>query len=394
MYFPQTVMFVNTDHRIPIKSWCKPIEPSAFEQAVNLTALPFVFRHVALMPDCHTGYGMPIGGVIACIDTVVPNAVGVDIGCGMCAVRTDIASGDLGSNDIRALLNRMRKRIPVGFDHHKKSQQWKGFDTAPDLAVIQQELDSAHKQLGTLGGGNHFIELQKDGDGRVWLMVHSGSRNFGYKIARDYHAAALQYCQSRSIQPPDRDLAFLPMGEATARDYFSAMEFALAFAYQNRQLMKRWCMEELEEVGGCVFDYEVNIHHNFAAKERHFGREVIVHRKGATRARAGEVGIIPGSMGTCSYIVRGRGNSESFESCSHGAGRVMGRNEANRKLSQADVRAAMKDVVLQAWPKGRKGKIDLSEAPQAYKDIDEVIAAERDLVEVVFRLQPLGVIKG
>jgi tRNA-splicing ligase RtcB len=386
--------FVNTGCRIPIKSWCRSVEQSAFQQAENLTRLPFVFHHVALMPDCHKGYGMPIGGVIACTDTVVPNAVGVDIGCGMCAVRTDLSVNELDNNDIRRALNRIRARIPVGFDHHSKSQAWDGFDDAPDVPVIRQELASARKQLGTLGGGNHFIELQKDEHARVWLMVHSGSRNFGYKIAREYHSAAMKYCRDRGVSLPDRDLAFFPMDERMAGDYFAAMEFALRFAYENRQVMKVWCKEVLADLAGSSFDNEVNIHHNFAARERHFGRDVVVHRKGATRARKGELGIIPGSMGTKSYIVRGLGCAESFESCSHGAGRVMGRNEANRQLSTADVRQALGGVILQEWPKDRKGRIDLSEAPQAYKDIDEVIEAEKDLVEVVFRLEPLGVIKG
>jgi tRNA-splicing ligase RtcB len=385
---------IDNSRRIPIKSWCDQAEKSAYDQAVNLTKLECVFHHVALMPDCHTGYGMPIGGVVACIDTIIPNAVGVDIGCGMCAVRTSISAQELSTNDIRALCSRMRKRIPVGFDHRRTAQHWKGFDCAPDLAVIRQELNSAKHQLGTLGGGNHFIELQSDNSGLIWLMVHSGSRNFGYKIARDYYKAALAYCERKNISLPDRDLAHVPMSERVGREYFSAMEFALSFAYENRRLMKKWCKEVIEDFAGCEFDFEVNIHHNFAAREKHFGRDVIVHRKGATRARTNEWGIIPGSMGSRSYIVRGRGNCESFESCSHGAGRIMGRNEANRRLDIADVREALDGVVLQAWPKDRKGKIDLSEAPQAYKNIDDVIAAEDDLVEVVYRLKPLGVIKG
>ena len=385
---------VDSTNRIPIKSWCAHVEKSAYDQAVNLTKLACVFHHVALMPDCHTGFGMPIGGVIACNDTVIPNAVGVDIGCGMCAVRTNLAAGELDSNDIRRLLNRMRKRIPVGFDHHLKAQSWKGFDKAPDLAIIRQELKSAHKQLGTLGGGNHFIELQREESGMLWLMVHSGSRNFGYKIAREYHNAALSFCKRHNIALPDRDLAYVPMAETIAKDYFAAMEFAFRFAFENRQRMKTWCSEVIADFAPCEFDFEVNIHHNFAVRERHFGREVIVHRKGATRARQNEYGIIPGSMGSASYIVRGLGNAESFASCSHGAGRVMGRNEANRRLDIASVRAALDNVILQQWPKDRKGNIDLSESPQAYKDIDEVIAAEQDLVEVAYKLKPLGVIKG
>ncbi|MBD3391050.1 MAG: RtcB family protein [Chitinivibrionales bacterium] len=386
--------WIDTKHRVPISSWCETVEDDALGQAVNLTKLPFVYHHVALMADCHSGYGMPIGGVIACLDTVVPNAVGVDIGCGMCAVRTTLGSRAFGAREVRRALNRFRKRIPAGFDHHARPQSWDGFHRAPDLAVVRRELDSARRQLGTLGGGNHFIELQKDDAGRVWLMVHSGSRNFGYRIAREYHRAALSCCEKHRISLPDRDLAYLPLDQQIARDYLAAMTFALDFAYENRRLMKAQCMDVLAGIAACDFDNEVNIHHNFASREKHFGREVVVHRKGATCAREGQKGIIPGSMGARSYIVRGLGNPDSFMSCSHGAGRVMGRNEANRRLSRAEVRDMLGGVVLQSWPRDRHGKVDLSEAPQAYKDIDAVIAAQRDLVEVLYRLEPLGVMKG
>jgi tRNA-splicing ligase RtcB len=381
-------------HRIPIKSWCANIEPGALAQAVNLTKLPFVYGHVALMADCHEGFGMPIGGVIACKETIVPNAVGVDIGCGMCAVQTDLPVSSIDSDTVRVVLNRIRGQVPMGFAHHKHTQDWDGFGSAPEVAIVQRELDSARKQLATLGGGNHFIEIQAGSDGFVWLMVHSGSRNFGYKIAEEYHAKALKYNQQRNIELPDKDLAFLPMDHALAQEYFAAMNFALAFAAENRRKMKGVCCEQLQLETRCGFMREINIHHNFAAEETQFGRTLVVHRKGATRASKGMEGIIPGSMGTSSYIVRGLGNADSFQSCSHGAGRVMGRNEANRTLTYEQVRQAMKGIVFDAWPRGRKGKIDLSEAPQAYKNIDDVIAAQRDLVEVEVKLRPLGVVKG
>ncbi len=387
-------MTVISGNRVPIKSWCSAVEPGALEQAVHLTWLPFVYGHVALMADCHEGFGMPIGGVIACKDTMVPNAVGVDIGCGMCAVKTDIPASSIDSDTVRTMLNRMRAIIPLGFDHHAKTQNWKGFDAAPDLPVIVRELGSARKQIGTLGGGNHFIEIQTGDDGWVWLMVHSGSRNFGYKIAREFHAKALTYCRQRNFELPDNDLAFLPMDAQIARDYKSAMDFALSFAAENRRQIKETCGRIIQSETGCSLLHEINIHHNFAAQEMHYGRTLVVHRKGATRANKGMEGIIPGSMGTSSYIVRGLGNPESFESCSHGAGRVMGRNEANRRLTYEQVRQSMKGIVFDSWPRGRKGKIDLSEAPQAYKDIDAVIEAQKDLVEVVVKLRPLGVVKG
>jgi len=385
---------IFSEYRIPIKSWCKNIEPGAMKQAINLTMLPFVYDHVSLMADCHEGFGMPIGGVIACRDTIIPNAVGVDIGCGMCAVQTDLKAYQINQQTIRTILNRIRAFVPMGFDHHKKSQEWKNFDNAPDIPIIQKELESAKKQLGTLGGGNHFIEIQVSEDGFIWFMIHSGSRNFGYKIAEEYHKKALDYCQKHNFDLPDKDLAFLPMDTKLAQEYKQAMEYALSFAYENRQRIKNVCIEQFKIETSCNFLKEINIHHNFAAEEIHFGKTLIVHRKGATRAYKNLEGIIPGSMGSPSYIVRGLGNPDSFYSCSHGAGRIMSRNEANKKLTYEDVKQAMKDIVFDCWQKGRKGKLDLSEAPQAYKNIDEVILAQKDLVEVIVKLRPLGVLKG
>jgi tRNA-splicing ligase RtcB len=320
--------------------------------------------------------------------------VGVDIGCGMCAVKTDLPASSIDSETVRTILNRVRGAIPMGFVHHKKDQEWKGFNAAPDFPVIQRELDSARRQLGTLGGGNHFIEIQNGNDGHVWFMIHSGSRNFGYKIADEYHKLALKECLRHNIDLPDNDLASLAIDKDPGREYMTAMEYALSFAAANRQHMKEVVCEIMQDETRCGFVHEINIHHNFAAEETHYGRTLVVHRKGATRARLGLEGIIPGSMGTASYIVRGLGNPDSFESCSHGAGRVMGRNDANRRLTYEQVRQSMKGIVFDTWPRGRKGKIDLSEAPAAYKDIDAVIEAQKDLIEVLVRLTPLGVVKG
>ena len=386
--------FVDSNYRVPIKSWCEPVEEGALKQAINLTAFPFVFRHVALMADCHEGFGMPIGGVIACMDTIVPNAVGVDIGCGVCAVQTDLSPDSMDKETVRAICNGILKTIPVGFDHYKKDRQWEGFQNVPGSPILQTELSNARRQLGTLGGGNHFIEIQSGNDGRLWLMIHSGSRNFGYKIAKYYHEKALAFCDKRRLALPARDLAYLPMDTKEAVEYKNAMDFALLFARANRDEMKRECAEILSRITHCRILSEINIHHNYAAQETHFGRTVIVHRKGATSARVNETGIIPGSMGTASYIVRGLGNPESFESCSHGAGRIMSRHEANRRLSLEDARRAMKGVIFDGWKTGKKRKPDLSEAPQAYKDIESVIEAQKDLVEVMVRLTPLGVVKG
>jgi tRNA-splicing ligase RtcB len=390
--------WTNTKNRIPILSWCEHIEPEAAAQADNLANHPATFHHVALMPDCHSGFGMPIGGVIACDDAVIPNAVGVDIGCGMCAIRTTHPATDLDADRIKKIIGTLRKTIPVGFDHHAHSQPWEGFENPPDSKIVREELDSARKQLGTLGGGNHFIEIQAGSDGNVWLMIHSGSRNFGYKIARGYNAVAESICEKyHSCKVPlkgGNGLAYLPADIKKAREYIESMQFALAFARENRRQMMNNFKRAASEILDCDFDREINIHHNFAAFEEHFGRKVWVHRKGATQAEKGQMGIIPGSMGTASYIVKGLGNPQSFRSCSHGAGRLMSRGEFNRTHTIEECDTAMQGIVYGRWSKERKGGFDLSEAPQAYKDIDVVMADQSDLVEIAVALKPLGVMKG
>jgi tRNA-splicing ligase RtcB len=384
----------NSDQRVPIKSWCDPIDDNALAQAMNLARHPAVVHHVALMPDCHQGYGMPIGGVIACRDVVIPNAVGVDIGCGMGAIRTDIPADDFGVETITAIMGRIRQVIPVGFKRHSTPQPWDRWEDGPAVAVVEQEIENATYQLGTLGGGNHFIELQRGDDGAVWLMIHSGSRHFGKQIADAYHRKALELCRRWHVELPHSDLAFLPVDTAEANEYIAAMNFALDFAAENRRLMLQRAKGCITEVVDCTFDNEVNIHHNYAARETHFGESVWVHRKGATAAWADQQGIIPGSMGTPSYIVDGLGNPDSFMSCSHGAGRKMGRNQASRTLTRKACDQAMEGIVFGRWNKDRKGRLDFGEAPQAYKDIDTVIDAQRDLIRPVVKLMPLGVIKG
>jgi tRNA-splicing ligase RtcB len=387
--------WVNNDNRIPIKSWCGDVDAASMIQAVNLAEHPQTFHHVALMPDCHVGYGMPIGGVIACPEAVIPNAVGVDIGCGVMALETDCPVEEITETLLREWIRRVRMLIPVGFEHRKSPLEWEGWTRAPlRCPPIRQELESARRQLGTLGGGNHFIEAQASGGGALWLMIHSGSRNFGLQIAEHYHAAALAWCRAHKTELPASDLAYLPLDEEKAGDYLDAMNFALAFAAQNRQCMMDAAAEALCDLTGGNEIRRINVHHNYCALEKHFGRDVMVHRKGATSAVAGQPGIVPGSMGSASYIVRGRGAPESFNSCSHGAGRRMGRNEANRKLTLEECNRAMNGVVFESWQRDRKGRRDLSEAPPAYKDIDEVMAAQNDLVETAERLRPLAVIKG
>lgn len=376
-----------TTERIPIKLWADEIDAQAMQQARNLANLPFAFRQVAVMPDAHTGYGMPIGGVLATRDMVIPNAVGVDIGCGMAAVRTDLTT--ISTEALREILALIRVNVPVGFKHHPDSQLWDGFNRAPDIPIIQEELFSARHQLGTLGGGNHFIEIQQGDDGFIWLMIHSGSRNFGLKAANEYHRLAKTLCAKSKTSLPDPDLSYLPADSRDGRDYLNAMNFCLDFARANRALMVTRCMDAISAVTGGVGTYSVNIHHNYAALERHFGHEVLVHRKGATAAFKGQAGIIPGSMGAHSYITEGLGNEESFQSSSHGAGRRMGRKEAARKLDLAAEQKKMKGILH-----GLRTTRDLDEAPGAYKDIDEVMAQQQDLVKIVSRLRPLAVIKG
>ncbi|MBB6482384.1 RtcB family protein [Spirochaeta isovalerica] len=389
--------------RLPVKSWCSSIEDSAMSQIANLAGHPALFKHIAIMPDCHSGYGMPIGGVIASESYVVPNAVGVDIGCGMGAVETDLNLSDIQDNrTIRSLLDAVKASVPVGEGHaHREEKGWEGFE-----AFLESIPDSpgwfspavwslAKRNLGTLGGGNHFIELQHDENNRIWLMLHSGSRNLGYKIAEFYNNLA----REKETRPDD--LAYLSADSPGGKAYIRDMVFAMAYAAENRSRMMTAFKESLLDLfPGAAFIREINIHHNFAAREKHFGKDVWIHRKGATSAAGGEMGIIPGSMGTASYIVRGLGNPESFMSCSHGAGRIMSRTKACRELSVDECNAAMGDIVFDRWRMVGKGNrknrhmLDLGESPLAYKNIDDVIDAQRDLVEPVVKLKPLGVIKG
>ncbi len=381
--------FVDKGVGLPIKSWCKDVEEGSMGQAINLANLPFVFRHIALMPDCHLGYGMPIGGVMATKDVIVPNAVGVDIGCGMIANKAEFPY-PLSEGEIKEIFAEARKVIPVGFKHHENAQASVVFATKPEIEIIEQEWESARRQLGTLGGGNHFIELQRGSDKKLWLMIHSGSRNFGLKIAKRYHALAKGHCEKWYSDIPDKDLSFLPIDSHHGQEYLKAMEFALLFASFNRRMMLQRLMEIVTERLNCTFsESAIDVHHNYARMENHFGKNVMVHRKGATSAKAGEVGIIPGSQGTKSYIVEGLGNKESFMSCSHGAGRKMGRKEAKRTL---DLEAEQKKLGLLVHSVRTKDQLD--EAPGAYKDIDVVMEAQKDLVKIVVELTPLGVIKG
>lgn len=392
-------------YRVPLKSWCDDMETEAMKQAEDLVKHPSVFKHVALMPDCHPGYGMPIGGVIACKDDIIPNAVGVDIGCGMGAVRTSVPVSATDRKQLRDVVTKIRELIPCGEGKsHRSNQSWEQMtETMEDFKgrdwYSGHVKDLAGKNLGTLGGGNHFIEVQAGDDNMVWLMIHSGSRHLGNIIAKHYNKVALNLNTRWNSLIPSKDLAFLPVTSQEGKDYIHDMNFALTYARENRrQIMDRFMTAFTSVFKGAAFDKPVNIHHNYAAIENHFGHNVWVHRKGATSARTNETGIIPGSMGTPSYIVQGLGNPESFMSCSHGAGRVMGRKEASRSLTPAECDKAMGDVVFERWNKIRRGKgqgeYDLGEAPQAYKNIEDVIQSELDLIRPVVKLYPLAVVKG
>ncbi len=392
---------ISTEKK-PIKLWLEDIEEGALSQARNLANLPFTYKHVAIMPDAHQGYGMPIGGVLATEGVVIPNAVGVDIGCGMCAVRTSLT--EIDKETLKTIMGSRRDQsgirgaVPVGFKHHKNEQNKA---LMPDLEIVskvkapivQNLYQAALKQIGTLGGGNHFIEIQQGDDGYIWLMVHSGSRNIGLKVANHYNRMAVKLNERwKSKIPVKWELAFLPLDSSEGWDYLAEMRFCVDFALASRRLMMERVKEVLSKVvAGVSYEPIINIAHNYAAMENHFGKNVMVHRKGATSARKGELGIIPGSQGSMSYIVTGKGNPESFSSCSHGAGRVMGRKQAQRSL---DLEAEKKRLDDLGVIHGMRTKHDLDEAASAYKDITTVMANQEDLVAIVVALKPLAVVKG
>ena len=376
--------------------WLDDAEEGSIRQAKNLANLPFAFKQVCLMPDTHEGYGMPIGGVLATKGVIIPNAVGVDIGCGMCAVKTNTKAKNLSPEQLKQIMAGVRELVPLGFDHHKKRQDEslmpQGFNI-DEMTVIKREYLAALKQIGTLGGGNHFIELQTCNEGYLWIMVHSGSRNIGKQVADYYNnmAKRLNELWFSSVSPK-ADLAFLPFKTDEAHQYYQEMKYCTEFALANRQLM----MERIRQVvsgvlSGVEYEPIINIAHNYAAWEQHFDEKVVVHRKGATSANAGEIGIIPGSQGAKSYIVEGLGNPESFMSCSHGAGRTMSRSAAIKNLNLEEEQRKLDALGI---IHSIRSKSDLEEASSAYKDIAQVMAFQSDLVKIKVELSPLAVIKG
>jgi tRNA-splicing ligase RtcB len=398
------VIYEKDNQKVPIKVWLENIdqvEPECLQQAKNLSNLPFVFKHIALMPDTHCGYGMPIGGVIATENIIIPNAVGVDIGCGMGFVETDIHKNILQKEDYQNLVGQIMRNIPTGFDHHKEKQECKTIDEVKNCYwgdfghhVLSDELPKGYYQIGTLGGGNHFIELQEDENEKLCIMIHSGSRNFGYRIAKYFNDIAKELNQKWfSEVKKEVDLAFLPIDIKEGQEYIKWMKLALEFAQENRQKMLDAIKSILlKKIPNIQFSNEVNAHHNYADIENHYGKNVWIHRKGAIRVREGDLGIIPGAMGSYSYIVKGKGNLESFYSCSHGAGRRMGRKKASQEFIVQNV---IEDLKEQGVILGKRKKDDISEESRfAYKDIDFVINNELDLIEPIKKLKTIAVIKG
>ncbi len=391
----------------PIKLWTEgvPVEDDARRQLMNTARMPFIYRHLAVMPDVHLGKGSTIGSVIPTRGAIIPAAVGVDIGCGMMAARTTLTAADLPDN-LHGLRSAIERAVPHGRTPGKRDQgAWEtppaGVDAAwaallPAFARITEKYPrlkntNNHKHLGTLGTGNHFIEVCLDEADRVWFMLHSGSRGVGNAIGNTFIELAQADMRSHIANLPDRDLAYFEEGSAHFDDYVEAVGWAQDFARRNRALMMENVVAAARRAIGKPFaaDVEaVNCHHNYVQKETHFGAEVLVTRKGAVSAKKGELGIIPGSMGAKSFIVRGLGNAEAFCSCSHGAGRTMSRNEARRRFTVEDQVRATRHVEC------RKDKDVIDEIPMAYKDIDAVMNAQRALVEVVHTLRQVVCVKG
>jgi tRNA-splicing ligase RtcB len=383
---------------VPVKLWAPvhEVESEALTQLRKVSSLPWVHHHVAAMADCHVGKGATVGSVIAMKGAVCPAAVGVDIGCGMAAVRTSLMASDL-PDDLKLLRHRIEKVVPVGFSSHEeipkyaeKSSLWKGYkDLHWKVSDENEYLGKARKQMGTLGGGNHFIEVCLDTEQHVWIMLHSGSRNIGKTLAEIHIGIAAKLAHNEHII--DRDLAVFLAGTKEMDSYRRDLFWAQRYAAENRAVMLALVKDVVTHTfkdAHVKFDEPIECIHNYVAEEHHFGEDVMVTRKGAISARAGQMGIIPGSMGTKSYIVRGLGNPESFESASHGAGRRMSRGAAKRAFTLDDL------VAQTAGVECRKDGAVIDEIPGAYKKIEDVMANQADLVEITAELKQVLCVKG
>jgi len=390
-----------TKGKSPVLIWTDELESAALDQLNNVANLPIIHGHIAVMPDVHLGKGATVGSVIPTRAAIIPAAVGVDIGCGMCAVRTSLSAAQL-PDSLRAVRNQIERDIPVGFNMHSNrrarfsaaSEVEPGLkqilDRHPGISSKSPRKDAWARQIGTLGGGNHFIEICLDEEDRVWIMLHSGSRGIGNKIGQYFIEKAKEVIAQADVHLPDRDLAYLTEGSGLFDDYWMALTWAQEYAARNRQEMLDLVIEALARTLPPfeLEDAAINCHHNYAAKEMHDGTEVYITRKGAIRAGAGELGIIPGSMGARSYIVRGKGNAKSFCSSAHGAGRRMSRTAARKQFSREDLVHQTEGVEC------RKDKGVIDEIPGAYKDIDQVMANQIDLVETVHTLKQVLCVKG
>ena len=411
-------MFVLYDRetmKIPVKVWLeteKELEASCREQALHLANLPFLAGPVCLMPDTHAGMGMPIGGVIASEDVIIPNAVGVDIGCGMAYTETGIRADDLrqimtgSGNLVQAIIGDIMRNVPVGFAHHKQPMSSYVLDRALDEmdkyekdGELLGQLDAGYFQIGTLGGGNHFIELQEDDESFLSVMIHSGSRHFGKSVCDYFHQKARALNQRWYSQVPDSyRLAFLPVDSPEGQQYLNWMQLSMDFAAENREKMMLAVKAILEKWIGKYtefslnFSNDINCHHNYASLENHKGKDLWVHRKGAVEAKNGQLAVIPGAMGSYSYVVMGLGNEDSFCSSSHGAGRRYSRKGAMEAFTCEEV---ILDLERRGVVLGKKGKADVAEESRfAYKDIEIVMENQKDLVIPVKRLKTIGVVKG
>ena len=385
--------------RVPVEVYTAEIEPQARQQLVNISTLPIVHHHVAAMPDVHLGIGATVGSVIPTKSAIIPAAVGVDIGCGMIATRLSLTAKDIDEPSLKKVFNQISRDVPVGFEQHDDAVA----DVKPFQKGLRRILDKHpgvqkrvgkrsdwRLQLGSLGGGNHFIEVCLDESQGVWVMLHSGSRGIGNAIGSYFIELAKKDSQKNNIQLPDRDLAYFREGAPHFDDYVEAVGWAQDYARANRAEMLDLVLAAMRRH---LPSFEatrqaVNCHHNYVQRERHYGEDVWLTRKGAIRAGKGELGIIPGSMGARSYIVRGKGSAASFESCAHGAGRRMSRNAAQKQFNIADLEEQTRGVIC------RKDKGVLDEIPGAYKSIDEVMANQADLVEVVHTLKQVLCVKG
>ncbi|GFZ85919.1 RNA-splicing ligase RtcB [Dyella caseinilytica] len=398
---------INEPGAVPIKAWTHgvPIEDAARQQLINIARLPFIHRWVAVMPDVHLGKGATVGSVVPTVGAIVPAAVGVDIGCGMIATRTTLTATDLPDN-LAGLRSAIERAVPHGRTVGKRDKG--AWETPPGAAIdgwsqLEQDfrriIDKQPKlartnnlnHLGTLGTGNHFVEVCLDEEDRVWFMLHSGSRGVGNAIGTRYVELAKEDMRRWMINLPDQDLAYLPEGSEHFDDYVFAVEWAQRFARTNRAIMMSHVIDAVAKIIPKPFDAwaeAVNCHHNYVNREYHYGKNVLVTRKGAVSAKAGELGIIPGSMGAKSFIVRGLGNDESFHSCSHGAGRVMSRTEARKRITLDEHKHATAHVEC------RKDSEVIDESPAAYKSIEAVMEAQKDLVEIVHTLRQVVCVKG